>query len=271
MSDANIHLERSGQIAVVTLDRPKRLHAFNEEMFNLLEERAAELSAALPRVIIITATGKRSFSAGFDVHPDNPMVQRIVDSVTTKDEGPARSAIERIRRAVDAFVSLPVPIIAALNGDAYGGGAELAVRADLRVMDRDAVISFSETKLGLMPDWGGGAALARLVGASRAAELVLTARKVSADEALSMGLVSRVCPSGGALEEALGIASLIAENGPRAVRHALALIRNSRNQSYDASLEEEARRAVELIVSGECFHGVAAFLEKKKPEFPDID
>ena len=125
MSDANIHLERSGPIAVVTLDRPKRLHAFNEEMFNLLEERAAELSAALPRVIIITATGKRSFSAGFDVHPDNPMVQRIVDSVTTKDEGPARSAIERIRRAVDAFVSLPVPIIAALNGDAYGGGRSL--------------------------------------------------------------------------------------------------------------------------------------------------
>ncbi len=121
-----------------------------------------------------------------------------------------------------------------------------------------------------MPDWGGGAALARLVGASRAAELVLTRGKVGAGEALAMGLVNRVSEPGAALDEALGMATLIAGNGPRAVRHALALIRNSRNTSYDASLEEEERRAVELIASGECFHGVGAFLEKKKPEFPDI-
>ncbi|MCU0845576.1 MAG: enoyl-CoA hydratase/isomerase family protein [Spirochaetes bacterium] len=270
MVDANIRLERKDHLAVVTLDRPGRLHAFNDIMFDLLEGVARELAASLPRAIVITATGDRSFSAGFDVHPDNPMVQRIVDSVSTRDEGPAREAIAHIRRAVDAFVSLPAPIIAALNGDAFGGGAELAVRCDLRVMVKPAVICFSEAKLGLMPDWGGGAALARLAGASRAADLVLTARKLASDEALAMGLVNRVCEPGAALGEALGIAALIAENGPRAVRHALALIRNSRNSAYDASLEEEARRAVELIASGECFHGVAAFLEKKKPEFPDI-
>lgn len=270
MGEANIRLERKGAVAVVTLDRPGRLHAFNDVMFDVLEGVARELAASLPRAIVLTATGERSFSAGFDVHSDNPMVQRIVDSVSTKDESPARAAIAHIRRAVDAFVSLPVPIIAALNGDAYGGGAELAVRCDLRVMVKTAVICFSEARLGLMPDWGGGAALARLVGASHAAELVLTARKVGAGEALAMGLVNRVCEPGTALDEALGMATLIADNGPRAVRHALALIRNSRNTGYDASLEEEERRAVELIASGECFHGVGAFLEKKKPEFPDI-
>ncbi|HSV96983.1 MAG TPA: enoyl-CoA hydratase/isomerase family protein [Spirochaetota bacterium] len=270
MADANIRLERKGRVALVTLDRPDRLHAFNDVMFDLLQKRAEELAASLPRAIVVTGTGDRSFSAGFDVRPDNPMVRRIVDSVTTKDETPAREAIAHIRRAVDAFVSLPVPIIAALNGSAFGGGAELSVRCDLRVMVKTAVVCFSEAKLGLMPDWGGGAALARLVGASRAADLVLTAREVGADEALAMGLVNRVCEPGAALNEALGMAALIADNGPRAVRHALALIRNSRNVAYDASLAEEAGSAVSLIVSGECFHGVSAFLERKKPEFPDI-
>ncbi len=270
MSENNIILERKGSISIVTIDRPKRLHAFNDVMFDMLENVAARLGESLPRCIILTGSGDRSFSAGFDVQPDNPMVKRIVDAVSTKDIAPARETITRIRRAVDAFVALPVPIIAALNGDAFGGGAELAIRCDLRVMARHAVICFSETKLGLMSDWGGGAALARLIGASRAADLLLTARKVLSDEALSMGLVNRVVDTGTALDEAIKIANLIAENGPHAVRHVLALVRNSRNISYESSLEEEAERAIALIASGECFHGVSAFLEKRKPEFPDV-
>ena len=121
-----------------------------------------------------------------------------------------------------------------------------------------------------MPDWGGGPALARLIGPSRAADLVLTARKVSADEALSMGLVNRVSRKNTALGEAVALAQTIAENGPRAVRAALSLFRHAQDIPYGAMLDREEELATALIASGECVHGVGAFLEKKKPEFPDI-
>ncbi|MBN1532311.1 MAG: enoyl-CoA hydratase/isomerase family protein [Spirochaetes bacterium] len=270
MIDGNIILERKDGIAVVTLDRPDRHHSFNDRMFDLMEEITADLRGSLPRAVVITGSGARSFSAGFDVQLDNPMMKRLIDAVTTKNEALARESIVRIHEVMDAFTSLPVPIIAALNGNAFGGGAELAVRCDLRVMARNAVICFSEVTLGLMPDHGGGAALPRLVGASRAADLILTARRVGAEEALAMGLANRICESGYALGEALATARLIADNGPRAVRHALELIRGSRNRTYEESLAEEVDRAASLIASGECIHGVSAFLEKRRPSFPDI-
>lgn len=270
MEKENIILEIKDKIAFITLDRPARLHAFNDVMFDLLEKITLQLRNALPRAVIITGSGYQSFSAGFDVKPDNPMVQRIMDAIGTKDHATVNQAISHIRHVVDSFVSLPVPIIAAVNGNAHGGGAELAVRCDLRVMSDEAYFRFSEAKLGLMTDWGGGAALVRLVGSSKAADLLLTARRVFADEAMRIGLVNRVVHKESVLKEAIEIAAQIAENGPNAVRHMLALVRNGRNVSFDASLQEEEERAVSLILSGECFHGVSAFLESKKPEFPDV-
>ncbi|HWR68352.1 MAG TPA: enoyl-CoA hydratase/isomerase family protein, partial [Desulfomonilia bacterium] len=201
---------------------------------------------------------------------DNPMVDNIIKAMSTGDREPSKRLIRDIRRAIDAFVSVPVPLIAAVNGLAYGGGAELAVRCDLRVMDPRAVICFSEVRLGLMPDWGGGPALARLIGPSRAADLILTARKVGAAEAYSLGLVNRVSEEGKALDDALTLAEAIAENGPRAVGHALGLIRADQDIPYSAMLAREEELAAELIASGECVHGVGAFFEKKKPVFPDI-
>jgi len=198
-------------------------------------------------------------------------VAKLIDSVEKKDRTAAERLIAQIRKIVDGFVCLPVPIIAALNGLTYGGGAELAVRCDLRVMDPNAEICFSEVRLGLMPDWGGGAALAHLIGPSRAADLVLTARKVLAGEAINLGLVNRVSRPGDSLAEAVRMAEMISKNGPRAVRSALNVIRKSRNQSLNQTLDLESDKAVSLIVSGECFHGVAAFFERKEPEFPDID
>lgn len=266
--EAGVHVKRREKIAVVTLNRPDRLNAFNEALLEELEEATALLMEEPPRVLILTGAGK-AFSAGFDVNPDNPMVSRLVDAVTTHQKEPARLMITRLRGIIDGFVTLPVPIIAALNGAAYGGGAELAARCDLRVMDPDAVISFSEVRLGLMPDWGGGATLAHLIGASRAADLILTAREIGAEEAFRMGVVDRVSEKGKTLDEAIRIAELISQNGPRAVRRALAVIRGSRNLTLDATLEMEASQAADLIAEGECVYGVSAFLEKKEPDFPD--
>jgi len=270
MSEEGILLERKGSVAIVTMKRPQRRNAFNEHMFLELARVTGEVKKQLPRAIVITGE-ENVFSAGFDVNPDNPWVADLINAVEKADRTPAERLINQLRKIVDDFISLPIPIVAALNGLTYGGGAELAVRCDLRVMDPDAVICFSEVRLGLIPDWGGGAALAHLIGSSRAADLILTGRKVPAGEAINLGLVNRINRPGGCLDEAAQLAETISKNGPRAVRHALRVIRQSRNQSLNQSLDLEAAQAGSLIVSGECFHGVAAFLEKKEPEFPDVD
>ena len=267
--DYGIRLERDGHVAVVTFDRPQRRNAFNEKMWNDLEAATAALAADLPRAVVLTGAGERAFCAGFDVNPDNPMVGGLLESVQTHDPVPVEGMIRRVRSAVDRLTSLPVPLVAAMNGLAYGGGAEISLRCDLRVVDPKAVICFSEVRLGLMPDWGGGVALARTVGPATAADLILTARKVTAEEALRLGIVSRVSAPGKALEEALALAGTIAKNGPRAVRHCLALIRRVPDLDLDAALELETREAVALIAGGECFHGIQAFMEKRQPEFPD--
>jgi len=144
----------------------------------------AELTQSLPRVIILTGAGEKAFCAGFDMNPGNPLLTPLLTSAETHDKGPAYELIHRIRTSTDSLVLLPVPIIAAINGLAYGGGAEIASRCDLRVMDPHAVFCFSEVRLGLMPDHGGVEGLTKFVGASRAADLILTARKVDAQEAL---------------------------------------------------------------------------------------
>ncbi len=268
MGEDELILERRNNIALVTMNRAQKKNAFDEAMFSALERITEELNQDLPRAVIITGAGEGPFCSGFDVSPENPMVADFMKVLENKAIKPARKLVNRIRTAVDGFVSLPVPIIAAINGLAYGGGLELAVRCDLRVMDTRAHLSFSEVKLGLMPDWGGGPCLTKLVGPGVAADLILTARKIDAKEAMSIGLVNRVAGPGQSLDEALRLAEQIADNGPMAVKQALAVIRFSHGLPLEEALELEAQKAAELIASGECIHGITAFMEKRKPEFP---
>ena len=269
MTENGILVEERGRVAILTMYRPALKNAFDEHMFLELDRATGALFQMQPRAVVLTGC-EAVFCAGFDVNPDNPWVAELIHSVEKSDQQAAEALVGRVRKIVDRFASLPVPIIAAINGLAYGGGAELAVRCDLRVMDPAAEICFSETRLGLMPDWGGGAALAHLIGPSRAADVILTARPVAAGEAINIGLVNRVSRPGESREEAVRVAEIISKNGPRAVGYALGMIRESRNQSFYRSLDMEMDKAVSLIASGECFHGVAAFLEKRKPEFPDV-
>ena len=269
MSGNGIRLERDGHIAIVTLDRPGRRNAFNEEMWNNLEDIVLELAGNLPRVVVVTGAGEKAFCAGFDINPDNPQVSGLIGAVQDHDREPVEILIQRIRGVVDGLVSLPVPVIAAMNGIAYGGGAELAIRCDLRIADPETIISFSEVRLGLMPDWGGGVSLTRLAGPSIAADLILSARRITAAEALKLGLVNRISEQGKALEDSMALAETIAGNGPRAIRHALKVIRKTPDLSLKEALDLETREAADLIASGECYHGIMAFLSKEKPEFPD--
>ncbi len=269
MADHNVRLEIRNKIALVTMCRAGKKNAFDESMFSALEQVTDDLKHKLPRAIVLTGDGGEAFCAGFDVNPENPLVGAFLEILGHKDIEPARRLVRRVRKAVDGFVSLPVPIIAAINGSAYGGGIELATRCDLRVMDRTAQLCFSEVRLGLMPDWGGGPYLTKLVGSAVASDLILTARAVNAEEAIKIGLVNRVSEAGRSVDEAFYLAEQIAQNGPEAVRHALAVIRQSRDLPLEKALDLEAEMAAELIAAGECIHGITAFLEKKKPEFPD--
>lgn len=269
MTDENVRLEFENHIAVITLDRPEKRNALNAQMFAGLEACIKEVAAQHPRALVLTGEGGKAFCAGFDVHPDNPMNKHMLQAVAKKDRSEALKSIGRAREVADALIALPIPIVAAVNGLAYGGGAEIAVRCDLRVMDPGAIICFSETRLGLMPDFGGTPGLVRLVGPSVAADLILTARKIAAQEALDLKLVNRVSAPGKAFEEALAMAETIAANGPRAVGAALEVIRRSQDMPLENALALELEKAVDLVVSGEFIYGVSAFLEKKPPEFPE--
>ena len=268
MSDGTVHVERRGHVAVVTLDRPGRKNALGHVMWAALGRAAAELHARPPRAVVLTGAGE-VFTAGMDVNPDNPQVAQLVGAVAAKDITPVRAMLADLHRVLDQLFSLPVPIVAALGGLAYGGGAELATRCDLRVADPRATICFSEVRLGLMPDWGGGVALARLIGPGRAADLILTARKVGAEEALALGLVHRVSAPGAALAEATALAETIAGNGPRAVRAALAVIRGAADLPGRDAITAELEAAAALIATGECQAGITAVLGRTTPTFTD--
>lgn len=270
MEKSLVKIERKGRVAILRLDRAERKNAFNETMWTELDHAVAAMEGNLPGAVVVTGAGENVFSTGVDVNPDNPQIKGVMDAVFANDRKPVESLISTIRHTTDRLFALPVPIIAALNGAAYGGGAELAVRCDMRVMDPAAVICFSEVRLGLMPDWGGGVALARLLGPAVAGELVLTARPVAAAEALKLGLVNRISESGCALEEALELAETIARNGPRAVRAALEVIRKTPGLSDESALALEFEQAVALIASGECVHGIGAFMSREEPKFPDV-
>ncbi len=147
MSQALIHLEYHDTIALVTFNRPDKRNAFNLAMWESLEQVTSKLKEKLPRVVVVTGAGEVAFSAGFDVNPENPQVGNLVQAVQAHDREPVKELIKNIRRWTDGFFSLPVPIIAAINGLAYGGGAEFSMRCDMRVADPKAVICFSEARL----------------------------------------------------------------------------------------------------------------------------
>lgn len=268
MPEGTVHVERQGAVAVITLDRPARRNALDQAMWSALGRAADELAARLPRAVVLTGAGD-AFSAGMDVNPDNPQVAELVAAVASGDVAAPRAMLDGIHAVLDRLFALPVPLIAAIGGLAYGGGAEIATRCDLRVVDPAATICFSEVRLGLMPDLGGGVALVRLLGPGRAADLILTARKLGATEALSLGLANRVSAPDAARAEAIALAEQIAGNGPRAVRAALSILRRATDLPWRDAVASEIDAAARLIATGECRQGITAVLGRTTPQFAD--
>ena len=254
-----IHVARhDDHILLVTLNRPEVSNALNTRMGLDLVELFELLSIDLEglRAVIVTGSGDKAFCAGGDLKERNGM---------TDASWQAQHAI--FERMVRALMGCPIPLIAAVNGAAYGGGCEIAAASDFVYAASHARFALTEVTLGIMPGAGGTQNLARAVGERRAKELILSGHPFTAAEAEAWGLVNRVVEPGDLLETALAITRRIAANGPIAVRQAKQAIHRGMQMSVWDGLAFEIEAYNRLVPTEDRREGVLAFNEKRKPVF----
>lgn len=264
MSDAQrtVRIERPGDgILVATLDRPERLNALNPAMFAELEQLAHDVRAdSEVRAVVLTGAG-RAFCSGFDLDEAKGLPERTATGMLDLQES-AAAAFRAIR-------DLRVPVIAAVNGPAAGGGFSLALQADIRLAGPDASFVASYTTIGLSGgDLGASWLLPRLIGPGHAAEIAFTGRTVRAEEAARLRIVNRVVTDTTVLEASVDLARQIARNSPAGVRLSKsALNANLEVPSYAAALELENRGQTLLTRTDDMGEALAAFLEKRPARF----
>ena len=247
--------EQKGSYAVITISREKALNALNSQVLDELNETVDAVNLEEVRCLILTGAGAKSFVAGADIGEM---------STLTKAEGEAFG-----KKGNDVFRKLetfPIPVIAAVNGFALGGGCEISMSCDIRICSDNAVFGQPEVGLGITPGFGGTQRLARLVGPGMAKQMIYTARNIKADEALRIGLVNAVYTQDELMAAAEKMAAGIAKNAPIAVRNCKKAI----NDGLDVDMDEAI--VIEEKLFGDCFEsydqkeGLAAFLEKRKVE-----
>ena len=249
-----IEVERDRAIAVVLLNRPDQLNALSDELMEELVAILIELDRDQSVRAIVLGGSERAFAAGADI-----------------GELAQASAIDlyyqrRIERW-DAIRGLWTPLIAAVSGYCLGGGCELAMACDLIVASESAQFGQPETGLGIIPGAGGTQRLTRAVGKALAMDVILSGRRLLANEALAAGLVARVVPNEAWLEEAKGLAREIAEKGPIGTRLAKESVDRAFETTLTAGLEAERRALYLAFASEDAKEGLTAFTEKRKPEF----
>jgi enoyl-CoA hydratase len=249
---------RDDQILLVTLNRPEVSNALNTRMGLDLVELFEALSIDLEdfRIVIVTGSGDKAFCAGGDLKERNGM---------TDESWRAQHLI--FERMVRAMLGCPIPIVAAVNGAAYGGGCEIASASDFVYAAAHARFALTEVTLGIMPGAGGTQNLARAVGERRAKELILSGLPFSAAEAEAWGLVNRVVAPAELLETTMAMARRIAANGPLAVRQAKQAIHRGAQMSLWDGLAFEIEAYNRLVSTADRREGVLAFNERRKPIF----
>jgi methylglutaconyl-CoA hydratase len=252
-----VRLERRGAIAILTLDRPDRMNALSRATVLALGAYGQELADGSVACCVLTGAGDKAFCAGADLKERVGM---------TRDQ--VREQLALYRSELAWLGNAEFPVIAAINGGALGGGLELALACDLRVAAAHAVFGFPETSLGIIPGAGGTQRLPRLVGEARALELVLSGTRLTAEQALAIGLVNRVTANGSAvLEDTLAWLEPIANGAPIAQRAALSAIRAARTLPLERGLEFERRAYDACLESEDREEALLAFSEKRKPVF----
>ena len=242
-----------GMVGIVTIDRPKALNALNSQVLEELEATFDAIDVENIRAVIVTGGGEKSFVAGADI---------AEMSSQTVEQGEAFG-----KKGNDIFLkieSFPLPVIAAVNGFALGGGCELSMSCDIRICSDNAMFGQPEVGLGITPGFGGTQRLGRIVGMGMAKQLIFTAKNIKAEEALRIGLVNAVYTQEELMPAAMKMANQIAANAPIAVR----ACKQAMNEGISVPIDEAV--AIESKCFGKCFQthdqieGMSAFLEKRK-------
>ena len=250
-----IKYEQKEFVGVLIIDREKALNALNSQVLSELEEALDAVSIENTRCLIITGAGEKSFVAGADISEM---------STLTKAEGKAFG--EKGNAVFRKIESFPIPVIAAVNGFALGGGCELSLSCDIRIASENAVFAQPETGLGITPGFGGTQRLARTIGIGKAKEMLYTCGKVKADEALALGLVNAVYPADQLMDECLKLAGKIARNAPIAVRAAKKAVNDGMQVDIDSAVAIEAEQFGGCFETEDQKNAMTAFCEKRKPD-----
>lgn len=251
MDFENIRYEKQGHIATLTLNRPPANPLNLATMLDIekaLDEAERDKDI---RVLVITGAGEKGFSAGFDVSD-------AANSHITAPKG------QELWTRIDRFSK---PVIAAINGYAFGGGCELAMASTFRVMQDGAKIGLTELNLGIIPGWGGTQRMPRILGKSKALELILFSKRLTAREAIEIGLVDRVSAEGELMKDVMEMAEFLAQRPPLAVAAVLKAVNAGMEKGLDEGTKMEAEGTRIVSSSRDAMEGFAAFLEKRAPDF----
>ena len=250
-----INYEVEGQIGIITINRPKALNALNSTVLDELDKTLDAVDLEAVRCLILTGAGEKSFVAGADIGEMSTLTQSEGEAFGKKGND--------VFRKLETF---PLPVIAAVNGFALGGGCEISMSCDIRICSENAVFGQPEVGLGITPGFGGTQRLARIVGTGKAKEMIYGARNIKAEEAYRIGLVNNVYPLDELMPAAKKLAATIARNAPIAVRACKRAINEGLQVDMDQAI------VIEEKLFGSCFEShdqkevMAAFLEKRKAE-----
>ena len=253
-----IKFEIEGEFAILTINRPKALNALNSEVLDELDKVLDSIDTYKIRALILTGAGEKSFVAGADI---------AEMSTLTKEQGKAFS-----KKGNDVFrklETLEIPVIAAINGFALGGGCEIAMSCDIRICSENAIFGQPEVGLGITPGFGGTQRLARLVGPGMAKQMIFTGQNIKAEEALRIGLVNAVYPQNELLNEARKLALSIAKNGQSAVRNSKKAINDGLQLDIEKAIKIEEKLFGDCFQSDEQVDRMKKFLEKGKNKKQD--
>ncbi|MCF6136235.1 enoyl-CoA hydratase-related protein [Pseudalkalibacillus berkeleyi] len=254
---SSILYEVKNYIAYVTLNRPEVLNCFNFDTLKHLGEVVEEIHHnPEARVVIFTGAGEKAFSAGADLKERKTLTENEV-----------RRNVTKIRDVFTAVDKLPQPTIAVMNGYAFGGGFELALACDFRIAVEDTKMGLTELGWAIIPGAGGTQRLPRLIGQAKAMELIMTAKKVSSEEALRYGIVNEVVSSDKLIETAEQWAERMLSNGPIALKQAKYAIKQGMNVDLETGLNLEAKAYEVTIPTKDRVEALVAFGEKRPPEF----
>ena len=257
MEAPNILVKIENRIAIITLNRPQQLNALNHQLINNLNQELKKIKTNKNvKSIIITGSGEKAFVAGAD----------IKEFAKFSIEEGKSLAKDGQKKLFDFIENFPIPVIAAINGFALGGGLELAMACHIRIASSNAKMGLPEVSLGVIPGYGGTQRLAQLIGKGKAIEMITTGRMIDANQAYNYRLVNNVVEAGELISKCKELCYQIAKNSPNAISAAIKSI----NAGFDSSLDGFE---VEINSFGNCFEtkdfieGTSAFLEKRKPNF----